>query len=137
MHSTAGIILEYIREGTTLSFLLLAVALVISLICFCLYTYKNVPEAVAWVQLAIVLLICVYSLLVSIMCICCMNGYQPEGDEIKNCVRGTGRFLHAHSLCYFPYRKNNQKQLNVNKLGKMMLKPGNRDDKIQLSIKIL
>ncbi len=79
MHSTAGIIPEYIRKGTTLSFLLLAVALVISLICFCLYTYKNVPEAVAWVQLAIILLICVYSLFVSIMCICCMNGYRSGG----------------------------------------------------------
>ena len=79
MYSTAGIIPEYIREGTTLSFLLLAVTLVISLICFCLYTYKNVPGAVAWVQLAIVLLICVYSLFVSIMCICCMNGYRSGG----------------------------------------------------------
>ena len=53
MYSTAGIIPEYIREGTTLSFLLLAVTLVISLICFCLYTYKNVPGAVAWVQLCV------------------------------------------------------------------------------------
>ena len=93
MYSTAGIIPEYIREGTTLSFLLLAVTLVISLICFCLYTYKNVPGAVAWVQLAIVLLICVYSLFVSIMCICCMDGYQPGRRQMASYNRAINDYL--------------------------------------------
>ena len=78
-HSTAGIIPEYVREGTSLSFLLLAVALAVSLICFCLYQYKKVPGAVAVAQLVIVLTICVYSLFMSILCICCMNGYRTEG----------------------------------------------------------
>ena len=78
-HSTAGIIPEYVREGTPLSFLLLAVALAVSLICFCLYQYKKVPGAAAVVQFIIVLTICVYSLFMSILCICCMNGYRTEG----------------------------------------------------------
>ncbi|HJD30529.1 MAG TPA: hypothetical protein H9912_01165 [Candidatus Eisenbergiella stercorigallinarum] len=78
-HSTAGTIPEYVREGTSLSFLLLAVALAVSLICFCLYQYKKVPGAVAVVQLVIVLTVCVYSLFMSILCICCMNGYRTEG----------------------------------------------------------
>ena len=46
-HSTVGIIPEYVREGTPLSFLLLAVTLALSLVCFCLYQYKKVPGAVA------------------------------------------------------------------------------------------
>ena len=68
---------EWITEE--LSFLLLAVALAVSLICFCLYQYKKVPGAVAVVQLVIVLTVCVYSLFMSILCICCMNGYRTEG----------------------------------------------------------
>lgn len=78
-HSTAGIIPEYVREGTPLSFLLLAAALAVSLICFCLYQYKKVPGAVAVVQLVIVLTVCIYSLFMSILCICCINGYRTEG----------------------------------------------------------
>ena len=31
------------------------------------------------VQLVIVLTVCVYSLFMSILCICCMNGYRTEG----------------------------------------------------------
>lgn len=85
-YNVSGTIPNYVRIGSSLSFLLLSLGLLVSVLFLCFYTYKNISKVFLMIHIMAIIIIIFYSAVTAIRCTNYMEKYTRKKGIEANCT---------------------------------------------------